>query len=190
MSCRIIKALCSTCAIFLIACSSSPAVIKQEGRPDAMIRIDARPGEVQLLKGSLDAEPGKVPGSIRFEFELQKLQPSERWRPTLNICVYAGNEDQVICLQVLKTSGLSQLIPQVLIKEDGTKGATKKETGFLLEAMSTHTLDVSFSDSLVSFRIDGRLVHEQNISIVPSDYYFSCSSVVCSINIYQPPDRP
>ncbi|MEK8034442.1 hypothetical protein AACH06_26740 [Ideonella sp. DXS29W] len=154
-----------------------------------MARVDARPGEFQLLRGSIDAKPGQLPEPIRFEFEFQKMQPSEQWRPTINLCVYAGNEEQVMCLQVMKTSELAQLVPRVLITVDKSSEVQKKETSFLLEAKSTHTLDVNFSKTVTSFRIDGRLVHEQPSSLVLDAYYFSCSSAVCGFNIYQPPGR-
>jgi len=184
---RLIQGFLASCTFLLVACSTLP---KLEGRPDLMARIDARPGEFQLLRASLDAKPGMLPDPIRFEFEIQKLQPSEQWRPTLNLCVYARNEEEATCLQVMKTSELAQLVPRILFTTSKSTDVQGKETDFFLEAESTHVIDVSFSEEVVSFKIDGRVVHMQRTSLIPDAYYFSCSSAVCGINIYQPPGRP
>jgi len=184
------RVLAALCAAFAGACSTSFAASPSDSRPDAMVRIDARPGEYQLFRGSLDAEPGALPKPIRFEIELQKLQPSPKWSPTLNLCLYAGQEDQVTCLKVLKLAEFTQLVPRIEVAADRSAGIKTIETAFLLQAQAAHTVDVEFSATSVTFRIGGRLVHQQPVTQIPDAYYFSCSSAVCAINIYQPPGRP
>ncbi len=184
------RALLGACACLIAACASGPTARQPSGRPDVTLRVDARPGEFQLLRGSLDAPAGQVPKPIRFEFGFDRLQPSERWRPTLNLCVYVGNEEELTCLQVVKSQERAELVPQVLVAEGRSVAVRKVETPFLLDAQATHTLDVAFTESAVSFRLDGRPLHEQLVPRPLDAYYLSCSSAVCAVDVYQPPGRP
>lgn len=177
-------------AASLAGCATPTAGPPHEGRPDAVIRIDARPGEFQLYRASLDAKPGSLPEPIRFAFELKQLQPAEQWIPTLNLCTYVGAETQVHCIQVVKRSTIEHLIPTTQMKADADSDIKSGETNYYLARNARHTLDVVFTQGRVTFSIDGRLVGEQPAAATPDAYYVSCSSAVCEVAVYQPPGRP
>lgn len=174
----------------LAACTTVSSPSTQEGRPDAIIQIDARPGEFQLLRGSLDAEGGALPEPIRFVIEVKKTQPSGKWRPALNLCVYLGAETQVNCLQVIKDPKIEHLVPLTQLKIDAGSDVQAGEVNYYLAQNAKHTVDVAFANGQVSFSIDGRLASTQPAKAAPESYYVSCSSMICAIAVYQPPGRP
>jgi hypothetical protein len=174
----------------LAACSTVSSPSTHEGRPDAIIQIDARPGEFQLLRGSLDAESGALPEPIRFVIEVKKLQPSGKWGPTLNLCVYVGAETQVNCLQVIKDPKIEHLVPLTQLKVGADSDVQAGGVNYYLAQNAKHTVDITFANGQVSFSIDGRLASAQPARLVPESYYVSCSSMICDVAVYQPPGRP
>ncbi len=181
--------------VFLSACASlsiSPILVAPTttGRPDAVIRIDARPGEYRKYGTTFD-QSGKLPTPVRFEFTFLKLQPAAKWEPNLALCFLADKNVSTTCISFrINRATPSQLESRVFYNTNADSPTESKPLPVVLSSSGTNSVDVTFTEQLVIFKLNNMIVHQQPVAHAPNALSMSCSSAVCEIAIYDPPDRP
>jgi hypothetical protein len=170
---------------------AGPVAAETSGlKPDVSVRIDADPGHYDTRRASLTSSPGRPPEPLRVDFVFQKLQPSERFASTLVLCAYAGQDAPISCVVFYKMDGFRNLAVDVQSKSSADAKLETKRRSLGLPVDKKHRVDVSFEDHLVRFAVDGKPVSETHMDINPDSYSYTCSSVVCALDIYHPATRP
>lgn len=151
--------------------------------------IDAAGGEYEEFTQKLDLAAHGFPQVVRVITTVLRQQPTDKWNPTVNVCANHKRSGASHCLHTHATRDGSRLIAQAIWKPAEGVPHVTTQLPFDLWPSGEHYLDiVLWSDRLVMI-IDDREIMDHPTQVVPDEIWYSCSSVVCSVDVVHPYSR-
>jgi hypothetical protein len=173
-------------AATLGGCSTKQPKLDRNDRPNASLRIDARPGHYESFRSQLESGEDAKTKTFRVAIQAEKLQPSDEWLPAIVVCMDGKSSGPTTCLHVAASRDGTVLTPKLSERQTSKDEWRTTSLPFDLHPKDTHYLDVAFTNRVLRFILDDRTVHERPMPTLPEEYSVSCSSMVCSVDIYYP----
>ena len=174
-------------AASLGGCSSTKhTTLERSDRSNASIRIDARPGFYESFRSQLESGADAETKTFRAAIRAERFQPSDDWLPTIAICIEGKDPEATTCLYVAANRDGTVLTPKLSERQTPKDAWKTTSLPIDLHSRDTHYHDVAFSGKVLRFILDDRMVLERPMPALPKEYSVSCSSMVCSVDIYYP----
>lgn len=148
--------------------------------------IDAAGGEYEKFSEKLPGVVSNSPQVMRVIFAAHGLQPKDKWNPTMNFCVDTKRIGATHCLQAYATKDGTRLIGKTYWKASEGAELVAADLPFDLEALGEYSLDIIFFKDRLVMKIQDRQIMDHPTQAVPDEYWYSCSSVVCSVEVLYP----
>lgn len=142
------------------------------------VRIDAGPGKVQRLSSEID-KGERLHAVLRME----KMQPSDKWGPRMTYCVHDRSEQVYSCVRLARYEGVKHLIVELVNKEAAAAEPKSIQTERFLPDFDQIDIQAAFDGNRVEFLINGVTVMQQQMEISPTHFSYSCSSIICRIQL-------
>lgn len=172
----------------LSCCGTAPEVPRgpaQQHKPSSHV-VDAPAGEHEEFSGKLDASPRHDATGMRVVIKMVRLQPSEKWAPTIMFCLGEKHLGSSHCLNTYATRDGTRLVAKLLDKQSEAADVETTRLPFDLVATDDHYLDIVLARDRLVMIIDDEKFFDRPLAEPVDEYWFSCSSVVCSVEVLYP----
>lgn len=168
---------CLLACITIIGCTAIP-VDPAPGKIDATITINARPGYIQRYQSEIGGQ--KI---LKADFKMKKMQPSERWGPTMMYCLHDKNSIVYTCVRLTRHFGKPTLFIQEVVKQFNTAEPEMKPTDYVLPESELIHVQANIEETSVQFNINGITLSPHKLEQATTDFSVTCSSMICSVDI-------
>lgn len=148
--------------------------------------VDAPPGDYRKISEKIDASLAGTMKTMRVVMKAHKLQPSEEWSPTIIFCMKNSRGDSEYCLNTYATKDGTRFVAKLLEKPAENVDVVTTPLPFDLAPSDDHYLDIVFTDDRLVMIIDDRTFFDHAVNGPMDEYWFSCSSIVCSVKVTYP----
>jgi hypothetical protein len=176
-------------AALLSACGTAPTTsITMKGNevPIVKKRHDAKPGQFEKFTYPLQAGTELPSRALRAVISAEKLRNTAEWRSTIVFCVDTKRSGAATCLSIAASADGKTFAGTVVQQAATAAPVDNQPLAFALAADVSHTLDFVFHGATMQMMVDSKPVLSTALKSVPDEYWFSCSSVVCAVDVYHP----
>lgn len=152
--------------------------------------IDAGGGTYERFVEKIPERMSDSPVVMRVIFAAHRLQPKDKWNPTMNFCVAAKRIDSTHCLQAYATKDGTRFIANTHWKASESAELIATDLPFDLAPLEDYYLDIVLSKGRLVMKIQDRQIMDVPTQAAPDEYWSSCLSVVCSVDILYPYVEP
>ena len=152
--------------------------------PDGV--IDASPGKFLQFSGKLDrSAPGRV-HAMRVVTKAHQLQPSKDWSPTIIFCVKNTGSGAAYCINTYSAGDGTRFVAELFSKESASAELVNSRLPFYLPALESNYLDLVLLRDRLVIIVNDRESLDHPLPAPLDEYWYSCSSIVCSVDIQYP----
>lgn len=174
-------------ALLLSACASAPRITMQGNEvPMVQKRHDAKPGQFEKFTYPLKSGKDLPSRALRAVITAEKLRSSPEWRSTIVFCAETKASGASTCLSIAATADGTAFAPTVVEQAEKLAQVFNTPVPFTISATGSHKLDMVFHDGSFNMMVDDKVILTRKLRSAPDQFWFSCSSVVCAVDVYHP----
>lgn len=176
-------------AAVLSACGTAPTTqIAMQGNEVPMVkkRHDAKPGQFEKFTYPLQAGKDLPSRALRAVITAEKLRSSPEWRSTIVFCAETKASGASTCLSIAATADGKSFAPTVVEQAAKLAQVFNTPVPFNMSATGSHHLDMVFYGNTIRMMLDDKVILTRQLRSAPDQFWFSCSSVTCAVDVYHP----
>jgi hypothetical protein len=176
-------------AAVLSACSTAPTTqIAMKGNEVAMVkkRHDAKAGQFEKFTFPLQSGKDLPSKALRAVITAEKLRSSAEWRSTIVFCAETKASGASSCLSIVATADGKSFTPTVVEQAASQAPVANTPVPFNISATGSHNLDMVFYGDTLRMLLDDKVILTRQLRSAPDQFWFSCSSVTCAVDVYHP----
>ncbi|GAB3413267.1 hypothetical protein NX774_11090 [Massilia agilis] len=152
--------------------------------------VDAPPGDYRKFSSKIDASLTGRLKTMRVVTKAVRLQPSKEWAPTIIFCLKNNKNGGEYCLNTYAVKDGTRIVAKFVNKEAEFNDVITTRLPFDLAPADYHYLDLMFSEDKLIMIIDDEKVVDHPVHGLMDEYWFGCSSIICSVQVIYPFSPP
>lgn len=179
---------CSSAFVALAGCAVQPETPSATPATSALPKgvIDASAGKFHQFSGKLDRSASVPIHAMRVITKAHRLQPSKEWSPTIIFCVKNTGSGAAYCLNTYSAGDGTRFVAELLSRESASAELVNSRLPFYLPALESNYLDLVLLRDRLVIIVNDRESLDHPLPAPLDEYWYSCSSIVCSVDIQYP----
>ena len=149
-------------------------------------RHDAKPGQFEKFSYPLQSGKDLPSRALRAVITAEKLRSSPEWRSTIVFCAETKATGAATCLSIAATADGKSFVPTVVEQAAKLAQVVNTPVPGNLSATGSHHLDMVFYGDTLRMLLNDKVILTRQLRSAPDQFWFSCSSVTCAVDVYHP----